>query len=98
MLKVYTENLCTAVIEDIVWDRIHIYFTVKVDYPDNPMPDVPLHFYGVNGKGLARIRFRQEERKVQSLDTPRITIPTNHINHKLHAMVLRMAQYYIFSG
>ena len=61
MLKVYTENLCTAVIEDIVWDRIHIYFTVKVDYPDNPMPDVPLHFYGVNGKGLARIRFRQEE-------------------------------------
>ena len=61
MQKVYTENLCTAVIEDIVWDRIHMYFTVKVDYPDNPMPDVPLRFYGVNGKGLARIRFRQEE-------------------------------------
>lgn len=61
MKRILVENACTATIENISWERIFLTFEVHVHYPDNPTPEIPLVFYGVNGEGMARVRFRQTQ-------------------------------------
>lgn len=60
MKKLITEEVCTATVVDISWERIFMTLEVKLENFENKTPDVPILFYFVSGIGEANARFKQK--------------------------------------
>ncbi|MDO5452985.1 MAG: hypothetical protein Q4F20_04500 [Eubacteriales bacterium] len=54
------EQLISATITEIEWERIHMHLTVKVDYSDRFDPSKPLDFYLVAAFLMANAKYKAE--------------------------------------
>lgn len=54
------EQLISAVITDVEWERIHMHLTVEIEYSDQFDPSSPLDFYLVAAYLKANARFQTE--------------------------------------
>ena len=55
------EQLISATITEIEWERIHMHLTVKVDYSDRFDPSKPLDFYLVAAFLMANAKYKAEK-------------------------------------
>jgi CDP-ribitol ribitolphosphotransferase len=52
------QNLLSVKVVDISWERINLYIDIKIDFSENVDKNIPLDFYAVNGKFLAKAKFK----------------------------------------
>lgn len=85
------ENLLTATVISIEWERVTVHIDVKLTYHNGMRKEIPLVFYAVNGSYAANVTFKQKK-----IAEDVVRISTN-ITNPGECKCLPMGNYFIYA-